>query len=143
MIERTRFGALVCLILVLGGCALNDRRIDPVDYARAYPESLDRVTTLDVQVIRRPQSIELTNATARAFGPSTLWLNAAFSRPIDGLAVGETLTIPLGEFRNEFSERFRAGGFFATVDPTKLVLAELETDDGALYGLIVVENVLE
>ena len=46
--------------------------------------------------------------------------------PIDGLAVGQTLRLPLGTFRNEFSEAFRGGGFFAPERPERLVLAELE-----------------
>jgi len=49
--------------------------------------------------------------------------------------------IPLVEFRNEFSEAFRGGGFFATEAPERLVMAQLETEiDGKpqLLGMIVV-----
>ena len=100
-----------------------------------------RGRTLDIQVIKHDTTLEFTNTTARTFGPATLWLNSYFSRPIDGLAVGQTLTLPLSSFRNEHSEKFRGGGLFAAEAPEKLVLAELETtDDGrpVLLGLIVV-----
>lgn len=122
----------------LGGCAAP---LTPVDYARPYPAHVPHGPTLDIQVFRRTRELELTNTTARALGPSTLWLNAYYSRPIDGLGVGQTLMIPLVEFRNEFSEAFRGGGFFATEAPERLVMAQLETEiDGKpqLLGMIVV-----
>ncbi len=73
--------------------------------------------------------------------PSVLWFNMWFSRPIDGLAPGETLRFHLREFTDEHGQAFRAGGFFATREPERLVLAELETDEGrgpVLLRLIVV-----
>lgn len=129
-----------CAMLAAGlsGCSSGPRA---VEYARAYP-ALKQGETLDIQVFRREKRIELTNTTARAFGPSTLWLNAWFSRPIKSLAVGETLDLPLSEFRDENSEAFRGGGFFAAEAPEKLVLAQLETTDAdakpVLLGLVVV-----
>lgn len=127
-------------LLLLTGCRSGP---DIVSYARPYPEPPIRGRMLDIQVFRAEQVIELTNTTAHAFGPSTLWLNAQFSRPIDGLAVGQTLKLSLAEFRNEYSERFRGGGFFATEKPERLVLAELETtinNQQKLLGLAVVGN---
>jgi hypothetical protein len=114
--------ACVSVAVVLGACASNN----PVPYAREYPESPQRLEVLDIQVFRSAKHIELTNTTAQAFGPSTIWLNMHYSRPIDGLAVGQTLRLPLSSFRNEFSEAFRGGGFFAPEKPERLVLAELE-----------------
>ncbi|NUQ67898.1 MAG: hypothetical protein HUU18_06425 [Phycisphaerales bacterium] len=133
--------ALIAVVGLLGGC-----RGEPkvVDYARDYP-ALRQGETVNIQVFRRPTEIELTNTTARAFGPCTLWLNARYSRPLDGLGVGQTLVLPLAEFRDINSEAFRGGGFFATDTPDRLVLAQIETKDdtGAsrLLGLIVVSHV--
>lgn len=128
---------VACLLAVLGGapgawiagCHSAPR---PVSYARVYPVRPDRAETLNIQVFRSAKHIELTNTTADAFGPSTLWLNARFSRPLSTLGVGETIRLPLREFKDEFSESFRGGGFFATEEPDRLVLAELETpgDEG-------------
>ena len=94
---------------------------------RTYPASTARAATLDIQVYRRGICIELTNTTARSFGPSTLWLNGRFSKTIPGLAVGEHVEYQLKEFTDQFGEPFRAGGFFATEVPDALVLAEIET----------------
>lgn len=132
----------LCTFIVLSGCRSAP---SPVEYARLYPfEAPIAPQTLDVQVFRRTFSVELTNTTARAFGPSTLWLNRRYSVPIEGLAISETLELPLKGFKDEFSNSFRGGGFFASEAPETLVMAELETigQDGKpiVHGLIVVKG---
>lgn len=134
---------LPALAAITAGCSSGPRT---VDYARTYPALLQQVS-LDVQVVRHTTTIDITNTTPRAFGPSTLWLNARFSLPIDGLAVGETRTFKLDDFRDEFSDAFHAGGFFASEPPDRLVLAQIETPraDGSmeLLGFIVVNGDVE
>ena len=126
---------LATLTSTLGaGCAAG-----PVDYARPYPEDKQPAQAVNIQVFRREDHLSLTNTSPYDFGPSTLWVNAAFSRPINALRIGQTLDLSLHEFRNEHSEPFRAGGFFATDLPSVLVLAEIESND-RLYGMIVVED---
>lgn len=129
----------VALITPTPGCSSTP---DTVDYARPYPRAAARGATLDIQVFRRAQEIEFTNTTATAYGPSTLWLNGRYSRPIPGLAVGESKTLRLREFRDVHHEAYREGGFFATLKPDRLVLAQLETtgptDEPILLGLVVV-----
>lgn len=129
-----------CLMTLAAGCSSTPT---PVPYARTYPPDLKQIATLDVQVYRSVHHIELTNTTARSFGPSTLWLNQWYSRPIDGFASGQTLRFPLSDFRDEFSDPIREGGFFATEKPEKVVLAQLETKEGdatILLGLIVIKG---
>lgn len=133
--------ALILSCVLLGACAGSGNTLRP-NASRAYPKELTRRGTLPIQVIRHVTHIELTNTTARSFGPSTIWINGRFSMPIDGLAIGQTLRLDLREFRDEFGDTFRAGGFFATRDPDALVLAELENDD-AMYGLIVVGSLMD
>ncbi len=115
-----------------------------VDYARAYPRAAPRGDVLDVQVFRADTMLTMTNSTSRSFGPSTLWVNERFSRPIDAFASGQTLKLDLYEFRDQYQDQFRAGGFFATRDPDPVVLVQLETgaEDGAqeLIGFVVVSN---
>lgn len=139
----------LCLFVLLSPlcCMLSACKSAPqaVEYARLYPfETPVAKETLDVQVFRRTFSIQLTNTTARAFGPSTLWLNRRYSLPIAGLAISETLDLPLKSFRDEFSETFRGGGFFATEAPETLVMAELETLDDSgtkiIYGFVVIKG---
>ncbi len=142
--ERSRTPACVLAILlaaaVLGGCA--GTRIDTT-HARPYPAEVAQGETLDIQVFRRKGQVEFTNTTARSFGPATLWLNRWFSRPIEPLAVGESRSYRLDEFRDEFGEGFRPGGFWATRSPDRLFLAQLEVErenGPTLYGLIVVSD---
>lgn len=108
----------------------------------SYPRTLQNAGALPIQVIRRVTHIDIANTSARSFGPSTVWLNGRFSHPIDELAVGQTLRLDLREFRDEFGETFRAGGFFATRNPDALVLCELETE-GQIHGLIVVGSLID
>lgn len=87
--------------------------------------------------------IRLSNTTATPFGRSRLWLNRRFSMAIESWAIGQTLDLPLSDFRDEFGERFRAGGFFAAEAPDTIVQAQIQTpleptSDAALLGLIVV-----
>jgi hypothetical protein len=125
----------VVLGLALVGCA-GQRDIEQ---GTVYPTGLKRGTTLDIQVIRRSTKIELTNTTSRPFAKSTLWLNGRYSKEIDGLAVGQKLTFWLREFKDEYGESFRGGGFFATRRPEMLALAEIQTGDEML-GLVVVRG---
>jgi len=124
---------------LLGGCRSAPT---PVSYARAFPTDITQKEVLNIQVFRRTTTLEFTNTTAKAFGPSTLWLNMWYSRPIKGLAVGESVSLPLADFRDRYSAKFRGGGFFASEPPEKLVLAQIETAradaPAELAGLIVV-----
>jgi hypothetical protein len=150
MSTRSHIVALMALGVLLGGlvgiagpgCQRAPRQ---VGYARPYPLALSREGMLDIHVIREGPQITLTNTTARAFGPSTLWLNNRYGYPLAGLAVGETVSLNLGRFADENSDRFRPGGFFATEAPDLLVVAELETisphtEETELLGLIAVGN---
>lgn len=106
-----------------------------------YPSTVKRGTTLDIQVFRRDTKVELTNTTARAFGKCKLWLNGRFALDLEGLAVGQTLTLSLKAFKDEFGYSFRAGGFFASERPDRLVLAELQPIDSSppeMLALVVV-----
>lgn len=117
---------LVPLLAVGGGCALWGSSPTKVDYARPFPKGLGQGAVADVQVFRRTSTLEFTNTTAKQFAKGTMWLNGRFSRPIDGIAVGQSISIPLNEFRDEYGEPFRAGGFFASEKPDTLVLCQVE-----------------
>ncbi len=102
-----------------------------------YPSALKQSRTLDVQVTRNETEISLTNTTAAPLPPGTMWINAWYAREFPGLAVGESLTLNLRDFKDRFGDQFRAGGFWATDRPDRLALAQLESG-GELLGLIVV-----
>lgn len=145
---RSSAAELLCLsCLALASCnalptGLADKPMGAYD--RPFPVELAQREVIDVQVIRGPETtITMTNTTARTFGPSTVWLNGRFNRPIDGFRPGQTLSLNLYDFRDEFGEKFRGGGFFATKQPEQIMHAQLETlVDGeiAMIGLVVVGN---
>lgn len=115
---------------------------EPVAYARAFPAQLVQRETLDVHAFQRPTTLEFTNTTARAFGPTTVWINRWYSAPVDGIAVGQTISVPLKRFRDAESFAFRGGGFFASREPDTITQAQIEVTlpDGTreLLGLIVI-----
>lgn len=125
----------------LAGCGSTP----PVDYARPYPKELPPGRVVDVQVFRKSKTLDFTNTTAAPLGPGTLWLNRRFSRPIkEAIGVGQSVSIPLVEFRDEFGDPFRAGDFWAADNPDSLVLAQLETpregQPAEIVGLITVQS---
>ena len=124
---------------LLGGCQSS---FDPNLAGPSYPAEKMQVITLDIQVVRTPTTITMTNTTAREFGRSRLWLNRWFSRDIDRLAVGETIEMRVDSFHDEFGDTFRAGGFWATRRPQIADLIQLETAD-TMLGLIAVSKVEE
>lgn len=139
-----RSSAPLALLALLAAMTLAGCQSGPSAAATgpAYPEEKAQTTTLDIQVVRDETRISLTNTTARAFGKSRLWINRWFSRDIEQFDVGQTLEFDLTEFRDQYGESFRAGGFFATKKPERLVLAQLETAD-TLVGLVVVARAEE
>jgi len=144
--------ALLPLALVLGACSgpgSSSGSPGAGGEPRAYPFELRQEQTLDIQVFLNPSTIEFTNTTATAFGPSRVWLNQRYGRDIDGLDVGETLVLDLETFRDRFGDPFPGGGFFATELPERLVLAQLETELDAgvggsssiLLGMVAIEEI--
>lgn len=102
-----------------------------------------------MQVFRRSKTLEFTNTTASPLGPGTIWLNRRFSRPITRpIGVGQSVALPLTEFRDEFGEPFRAGGFWASDMPDALVLCQVEQAPGTpgegekpiITGLVTVQS---
>jgi len=134
--HRRAGAAIGVLAALIGGCQSGSRVITE---GEKYPQGARHGPSIDIQVFRHDTDIEFTNTTARAFGPSTIWLNGRFSHRIDGLALGQTLKLPLKSFKDEFGESFRGGGFFATQRPEYLGLAELQTGS-EMVGLVVVGN---
>jgi hypothetical protein len=135
-----RAPAWAAIALLCGGCATPPPT--PVDYARPFPGGLPQRETLDIHAFQRATALEFTNTTARAYGPSTVWVNRWYCAPIESIAVGETISIPLKQFRDAESFAFRGGGFFASREPDTITQAQLEIvrPDGTseLLGLIVI-----
>lgn len=139
-----RTAATVLVGLVLGGAAgcSTGPQAEALDSGRSYPAQKAQSEVLNIQLIRDQAEITLTNTTARAMGPTVIWLNQEFWYEIAELEVGDSVRLPLNEFRNNYGKRFRAGGFFATERPKNVVLAQLETENSnSLLGVVVVDGV--
>jgi len=134
------------MVLALGACR-SEPSMRPD--ARALPRGAAQAEVVNIQVFRKDTTLELTNTTARNFGPGTLWINGRFSRKIDGIAIGQTLVVSLREFEDEYGDVFRAGGFFAADPPERVVLTQYEPDGTpagqapALVGFITVQGLAE
>ncbi|MBN8598543.1 MAG: hypothetical protein J0L78_12805 [Planctomycetes bacterium] len=144
----TRLAAAGVLLAPLGACT----SLPAVDYARPYPKELPAGQTVDVQVFRRSKTLDFTNTTATPLGPGTIWLNRRFSRPLkDPIGVGQTVSLPLREFRDEFGDPFREGGFWASDIPDALVLCQVEQtpatgtegEKPVIIGLVTVQSFAE
>jgi hypothetical protein len=109
---------------------------------RTLPPDLNQSRVLDIQVQRAGTRLVLTNTTTEPLPAGTFWINGRYSAPVGPLGVGQSLTLDLRRFRDQFGERFRAGGFFAAQEPEPVVLAqwEIPRPDGSseLVGLIAI-----
>jgi len=112
--------------LALGACS--QPRVQTLD-GRAYPRAVVQDEVLDVQLTQTPQAVTFTNTTPRPLGPGWLWINGWYSADLPEVGVGESIEVPLRDFRNEFGEPPRAGGFWAGRDATRVVHAQIEAAD--------------
>jgi hypothetical protein len=132
---RLVLAPLLLAPLLLAGCSGPSK----VEYARAYPLDKVQTQTADIQAQRFETELRITNTAARNLGPGTIWVNQQWAHPLDGLEIGETVTLSLHDFANEYSERFRAGGFFATERPDTVMQVQYEANDGSeLLGMVAV-----
>ncbi len=122
---------LVALAAGLSGC-----QSKTIEDGPTYP-TLSQARVLDVQVKREGTRITLTNTSPTALGPGRMWINQWFSRELEPVAPGQTVTLDLDEFRDRYGDSFRAGGFFATERPAKLVLVQVEQNN-EIVGLVTV-----
>lgn len=105
----------------------------------AYPADLHRPESIDVQVFRDGEWMEIVNSSARSFYDVTIWLNRRYARRVASIRAGETIRLSLWDFYDERGEVFVAGGIFATDLPTPLRLTEIQIDDEQpLVGLVTI-----
>ncbi len=135
-----RCSLCAALALSLGSCAAVLGRTSTGEPGPAFPAKPVQTEALNVHVFREGRSIVLTNTTARPLGPGRLWLNRWWSAPVEAIPIGATVSIPLSRFRDEFGWGVPGGGFFAAVAPEKIVLAELETEQGLTSLVVIAES---
>jgi hypothetical protein len=126
-------------VLLLPGAGCMRQTHDPARATRAYPAHLHRAESVDIQVFREGQTLELVNATARSYNEFDLWVNQRFVRHVQSLPAGRTVRLSLRSFYDELGEPFRAGGFFRTEEPMPVRLVEIQAgDEKPMIGLITI-----
>ncbi len=68
-----------------------------------------------------------------------MWVNQRYVRRVAAIPAGQTVRLSLWDFYDERGDRFSAGGFWRTEEPTPLRLVELQLDeDEPMIGLITI-----
>jgi hypothetical protein len=125
--------ALLAALVAAAGCSSSGT----IESGPEYPNRA--AGSVDIQVVRDETVIRMTNTTARNLPAGRLWINRWYSHDFPGLAIGDSVTMDLSQFKDQYGDTFRAGGYFATDRPTKVVQAQLETES-ELIGFVVVGN---
>lgn len=129
--------------LVLSGAAFSGCSSGTAAHGTgAYPPGLAQQVVAEATVERAGTVMRIWNGSGMALGPGTMWVNQEFSHSIGAIESGASVELDLSAFRNEFGERFRAGGFWATEKPKRLGLVQVKPDGngGSLLGLVVVKD---
>ncbi|MHC4218294.1 MAG: hypothetical protein ACYSU7_07525 [Planctomycetota bacterium] len=133
----SRFLLLVVCFLALGGCGR--RMYNPDMATRPYPHDLHRQDVADIEVFREGPRVELVNATAHSYDDFDLWINQRYVRRVNALGAGERIRLSLWDFYDVRGDRFSAGGFWRTMPPTPLRLAEIQVnEEEPLIGLVTI-----
>lgn len=132
-------------VVAAGGCASRGSR--EIADNRPYPMELRQQGSIDIQVIQKDTTLELTNTTTRTLEGGTLWLNQRFARDVETLAPGDKREYDLDSFLDQFGDYFRPGGFWATRTPDRIAQAQWEErvpgQPPRLVGLIAVSRIDE
>jgi len=103
---------------------------------RPYPAELTQREVLDIHIIKYATEIEFTNTSDRTLGPGTLWLNGRYGKEIEPVPSGATVRYTLADFKDQWNDHFRRGGFWAKDTPEVLYLTQLETGEGESQQLV-------
>jgi len=98
-----------------------------VEIAGPDGETTREVQVADVQIHPGDTTITIVNASPVSYEPATVWVNQRYALTLDRLAAGETTTVSLWEFFDQWGQRYPAGGFWRTVDPVPVLLVEIQT----------------
>lgn len=133
------------LALSAAGCVARGTR--EIADNRPFPMELRQQGSLDIQVIQKDTTLELTNTTTTRLEGGTLWLNQRFARQVEPLNPSEKREYDLDSFIDQFGDYFRPGGFWALRTPDRIVLAQWEErvpgQPPKLIGLITVSRIDE
>ena len=124
---------LACVVGAMGCSRSNSLAI--VENA-AYPAELTQREVLNIHIIKHPTEIEFTNTSDRTLGPGTLWLNGRYGKEIEPVPSGATVRYTLADFKDQWNDHFRRGGFWARETPEVLYLTQLQSGEGENKQLV-------
>ena len=128
---------LPLIVLLSAGC----ERVmyDPNQATSSYPAHLHRSGSIDVQAFRKGPTLEIVNSTPVSYRDFDIWVNQRYVEHVDEMGAGQTLRISLWNFWDERGDRFSAGGFWRTEEPTPLSKVQLQVnDEDPLIGLVTI-----
>ena len=129
--------AFALLTITAAGC--RPPRSAPDLASPPYPADLHTANSVDVQVFRENQALQIVNTTAMSYEDFTLWLNQRYARRVKSLLAGATVRLSLWEFYDELGEGLTPGGFWRTERATPIRMCEIQVDDETpLIGLITI-----
>jgi hypothetical protein len=141
MALRPRNIALLLSLVAIGATASSCARslYAPERATRAYPFELHNTDSVDIQVFRDHEKLEIINATATSYNDVDIWINQRYVNHVESLPAGESVTLSLWEFGDQWGGVFNAGGVFRTYEPMPVRLVEIQSAaDAPLVGLITI-----
>lgn len=135
---------LILLVLAASSASVSCARktYDPAWATRPYPENLHTTRQVaDMQVFRDDTNIEIVNTTAHSYSHVDVWVNQRYVSHVDALPAGQTRTLSLWDFKDEYGNLFYAGGFFRTYTATPVRMVEIQTAlDESMIGLVAIRR---
>jgi hypothetical protein len=130
---------IFAIVIVANHFGCGQQINDPHLATEPYPRDQHTPNVADIQVFRDGTKLEIVNSTAHSYRDFDLWLNQRYVRRVDALDAGETITLSLWDFRDEYGDTFSAGGFFRAYEPTPVRMAEIQPAPGHdMIGLITI-----
>jgi len=128
---------LAVMGLTMAGCT---RRLnDPAWATQPYPDELHTTNIADMQVFRKGTNLHIVNSTAHSYSEFDLWVNQRYVHHIGSLGAGQTVRVSLWDFKDEFGDRFYAGGFFRVREAQVVRLVQIQQDETQpLLGLVTI-----
>ena len=135
--NATASAALALIIFASAGC--QQTLYDPDRATRAYPRELHRPVSINAQVFRDGEYIEIQNATAVTYRDVDVWINQRYMKHVDEIPAGGSVELYLGDFWDQYGEAPVAGGFWRTDPPTPVRLVELQlSEEEPMIGLVAI-----
>ncbi len=133
-----RLPSMILAALLLSGLAgCFPKRYNPAKGTIDYPRELGRGETVNVQVTRDGDTMNIVNGTAVEYRDIDLWLNQRYLHHVEVIPPGGSISINMGSFWDVWGGGPNPGGLLRWYDPTPIVLVEAQIDEESpLIGFV-------